>query len=57
MEAHMASNDHNKAAELHGNAAKSPGAAAEQHGKGDHAKGMEPFKECSATLPERKQAK
>jgi hypothetical protein len=30
----MATNDHNKAAELHESAAKSHRAAAEQHGKG-----------------------
>src|SRR5580658_9398295 len=40
-EPHMAKSDHNKAAELHENAAKSHRAAADQHGKGDHAKGME----------------
>jgi hypothetical protein len=37
----MANNDHNKAPELHETAAKSHRAVAEQHGKGDHAKGME----------------
>jgi hypothetical protein len=51
MEPHMANNDHNKAAELHETAAKSRRAAAEQHGKGDYAMGME-HSRSSATLPQ-----
>ncbi len=51
MEPHMASNDHNKAAELHGNAAKSPGAARRATRQGRSREGYGAFQGVLSNTP------